>query len=362
MAKEATEIEAAGRHVRLSSPSKVFFPEPGFTKLDLATYYVEVAEAATRHLRERPTTMKRFTDGVDGEFFFQKRVPKGAPDWLQTVRIRFPSGRTADEVCPTEVAVLAWAANLGTLEFHPWPVSRTDVEHPDQLRVDFDPQPGTSFRDAVTVVRAARELLAELGMTGFVKTSGGRGVHLGVRIVPEWDFIQVRRAVIALGRELERRLPALVTTSWWKEERGERIFIDYNQAARDRTIVAAYSARAVPEATVSAPVTWEELDQAEPGDFTVATMPARYAAVPDPHAGLNGPDAEAFRLDRLLEMSAADERDRDLGDLPYPPDYPKMPGEPPRVQPSRKNPLNWLPVWPGMAWPAQPGHRLPPGR
>jgi len=338
---EAVEIDLGGRAVRVSSPAKLMFPGAGVTKEDLVRYYIAVGAGMLAAVRGRPLTLRRYPDGVEGESFFQKRVPKGAPDWLETVQIRFPSGRTADEVCPTEVAVLAWAANLGTLEFHPWPVSRADVEHPDQLRVDFDPQPGTSFRDAVTVVRAARELLGELGMTGFVKTSGGRGVHLGVRIVPEWDFIQVRRAVIALGRELERRLPALVTTSWWKEERGERIFIDYNQAARDRTIVAAYSARAVPEATVSAPVTWEELDQVEPGDFTVATMPARYAAVPDPHAGLNGPDAEAFRLDRLLEMSAADERDRDLGDLPYPPDYPKMPGEPPRVQPSRKNPLNW---------------------
>ena len=338
---EALEIDVGGRPVRVSNPAKVMFPAAGVTKEELVRYYVAVGDRMLAAVRDRPLTLRRYPDGVDGESFFQKRAPKGAPDWLETVQIRFPSGRTADEVCPTEVAVLAWAANLGTLEFHPWPVSRTDVEHPDQLRVDFDPQPGTSFRDAVTVVRAAREVLGELGMTGFVKTSGGRGVHLSVRIVPEWDFIQVRRAVIALGRELERRLPALVTTSWWKEERGERIFIDYNQAARDRTIVAAYSARAVPEATVSAPVTWEELDQVEPGDFTVATMPARYAAVADPHAGLNGPDAEAFRLDLLLEMSAADERDRDLGDLPYPPDYPKMPGEPPRVQPSRKNPLNW---------------------
>jgi DNA ligase D-like protein (predicted polymerase) len=345
---EALEIDVGGRAVRVSNPGKLMFPEAGVTKEDLVRYYIAVGAGMLAAVRDRPLTLRRYPDGVDGESFFQKRVPKGAPDWLETVQIRFPSGRAADEICPTEVAVLAWAANLGTLEFHPWPVSRADVEHPAQLRVDFDPQPGTSFRDAVTVAREARELLAELGMTGFVKTSGGRGVHLSMRIVPEWDFVQVRRAVIALGRELERRLPALVTTSWWKEERGERIFIDYNQAARDRTIVAAYSARAVPEATVSAPVTWEELDQVEPGDFTVATMPARQAAVADPHAGLNGPDAEAFRLDPLLEMSAADERDRDLGDLPYPPDYPKMPGEPPRVQPSRKNPLNWLSgPWPG---------------
>jgi len=330
---EALEIEAGGRVVRVSSPGKLMFP--GVTKEDLVRYYVAVGEPMLAAVRDRPVTLRRYPDGVEGEFFFQKRAPKGAPGWVESVQIRFPSGRTADEVCPTEVAVLAWAANLGTLEFHPWPVSRADVEHPDQMRIDFDPQPGTTFGDAVAAAQAARELLAELGMTGYVKTSGGRGLHLAVRIVPEWDFIAVRRAVIAFGRELERRLPKLVTTSWWKEERGERILIDYNQAARDRTMVAAYSTRAVPAATVSAPVTWDELANVRPEDFTVATMPARCAAVADPHGGLNEPDAEAFRLDRLLEMSAADERDRGLGDLPYPPDYPKMPGEPPRVQPSR---------------------------
>jgi len=330
---EALEIEAGGRVVRVSSPGKLMFP--GVTKEDLVRYYVAVGEPMLAAVRDRPVTLRRYPDGVEGEFFFQKRAPKGAPGWLQTVQIRFPSGRTADEVCPTEVAVLAWAANLGTLEFHPWPVRRADVEHPDQMRIDFDPQPGTMFGDAVAAAQAARELLAELGMTGYVKTSGGRGLHLAVRVVPEWDFIAVRRAVIAFGRELERRLPKLVTTSWWKEERGERILIDYNQAARDRTMVAAYSTRAVPAATVSAPVTWDELANVRPEDFTVATMPARCAAIADPHGGLNEPDAEAFRLDRLLEMSAADERDRGLGDLPYPPDYPKMPGEPPRVQPSR---------------------------
>jgi DNA ligase D len=334
-AAKPLELAAGHRTVRVSNPAKLMFPAAGITKEDLVRYYIAVGGPMLEAVRGRPTTLRRYPDGADGEFFFQKRVPNGAPDWLETVRIRFPSGRAADQICPTEVAVLAWAANLGTLEFHPWPVSRADVEHPDQLRVDFDPQPGTSFRDSVTAARAGCELLAELGLTGFAKTSGGRGMHLAVRIVPEWDFIQVRRAVIALGRELERRLPHLVTTSWWKEERGERVFVDYNQAARDRTIVAAYSARAVPAATVSAPVTWDELDDVEPEDFTVATMPARCAAVADPHAGLTGPDAPAYRLDRLLEMFAADERDRGLGDLPYPPDYPKMPGEPPRVQPSR---------------------------
>jgi DNA ligase D-like protein (predicted polymerase) len=259
-------------------------------------------------------------------------VPKGAPDWVQTVQIRFPSGRPADEVCPTEIAVLAWAANLATVEFHPWPVRRPAVDNPDELRVDLDPQPGRSFRDAVTAARMVREVLEEIGIRAFVKTSGGRGLHIAVRIAPEWTFTEVRRAVIALAREVERRLPQLVTTAWWKEERGEKVFVDYNQAARDRTIVAAYSVRATGLATVSTPVTWDELDGIEPGDFTVATVPGRYAQVPDPHAGI---DAASYRLDALLELADIDERDRGLGDQPYPPDYPKMPGEPPRVQPSR---------------------------
>jgi DNA primase len=231
--------------------------------------------------------------------------------------------------------VFAWAANLGTVEFHPWPVRRPDVDHPDEMRIDFDPQPGTTFADAVTAATAARAVLADAGCTGFPKTSGGRGVHVSVPIAAEWTFTQVRRAVIALGRELNRQLPELVTVDWWKEERGERVFIDFNQAARDRTMAAAYSVRATPQATVSAPVTWDELSAVEPLDFTVRSMPERFASVPDPRAGFS---AAAGRLDALLEMADADERDRGLGDMPYPPEYPKMPGEPKRVQPSRARP------------------------
>jgi DNA ligase D len=335
MAAEALQITVGDREVRISNPGKILFPEPGLTKEDLVRYYIAVGGAMIRAIADRPTALRRYPDGVDGESFFQKRAPKGAPPWVETVQIRFPSGRPADEICPTEVAVLAWAANLAAIEFHPWPVRRPEVDHPDELRIDLDPQPGTTFRDAVAAARLAREVLDEAGCTAFVKTSGGRGVHLAVRIAAEWDFIEVRRAAIALARELARRQPDLVTAEWWKEQRGERIFVDFNQAARDRSMAAAYSARATPMATVSAPVTWDELDDVEPGDFTIVTMPERFARVADPHAGM---DEAVGRLDGLLEMAAADERDRGLGDMPYPPDYPKMPGEPMRVQPSRARP------------------------
>jgi len=255
-------------------------------------------------------------------------VPQGAPAYVQTARIQFPSGRYADEVCPTELAVVAWAAQMGTITFHPWPVRSLDVDHPDELRIDLDPQPGTDFADAVGVAGEARRLLEELGYRGFPKTSGGRGIHLYVRIEPRWTFTDVRHAAIAFGRELERRLPGEVTTSWWKEERGRRIFVDYNQNARDRTIASAYSIRPKPGAPVSAPVSWEELTEVAPEDFTVATMPARFAEVGDRHAAI---DDAAYSLEPLLELFDAQGR----ADMPYPPDYPKMPGEPRRVQPSR---------------------------
>lgn len=266
-----------------------------------------------------------------GDAFYQKRVPKGAPDYVETARITFPSGRPADEVCPTEPAVVAWAANLGTLTFHPWPVRRPELDHPDQLRVDLDPQPGTGFRDAVAVAHELRDLLGELGMTGYPKTSGGRGLHVYVPIEPRWTFVETRRALIALARGLCRRLPDRVTVDWWKEERGERVFVDFNQAARDRTIACAYSIRPTPRALVSAPLDWAELDDANPEDFDIHTMPARFAEIGDLHAGVAG---SAFSLEPLLEWAARDERDG-LGDLPYPPEYPKMAGEPKRVQPSR---------------------------
>ncbi|HEU4658372.1 MAG TPA: non-homologous end-joining DNA ligase [Capillimicrobium sp.] len=337
-------VDAGGREVRVSSADRVIFPAtdrtPELTKLDIVKYYVAVEDGIMRALRARPTTLERWPKGVHegirlstrewggGDAFFQKRVPKGAPDYVETARIAFPSGRHADEVCPTEVAVVAWAAQMGTITFHPWPVRRDDVDHPDELRIDLDPQPGTDFADAVRVAATARELLDDLGYVGFPKTSGGRGVHIYVRIEPRWTFTDVRHAAIAFGRELERRLPGEVTTKWWKEERGERIFVDYNQNARDRTIASAYSIRPKPGAPVSAPVDWDELPNVAPEDFTVATMPARFAEVGDRHAAI---DDVQHSLEPLLEMYAADEE----GDMPYPPDYPKIPGEPKRVQPSR---------------------------
>ncbi|MFJ1891936.1 non-homologous end-joining DNA ligase [Streptomyces sp. NPDC093108] len=326
------ELEADGRAVRLSHPDKVYFPEKGYTKRDVAEYFLAVGPGITRALRDRPTTLQRFVDGVEGEFFYQKRAPKNLPDWIPTARIAFPSGRPADEICPAGLAAVIWAANLGTLTFHPWPVRSADTDHPDELRIDLDPQPGTDYADAVRAAHELRSVLDDHGLRGWPKTSGGRGIHVFVPIAPEWTFTEVRRAAIAAGRELERRMPDRVTTAWWKEERGERIFVDFNQTARDRTIASAYSVRPRPYAPVSAPLRWEEIDDAEPRDFDIRTMPKRYADVGDVHADM---DDHAFRLDGLLELADRDERERGLGDLPYPPEYPKMPGEPKRVQPSR---------------------------
>lgn len=328
----AIELDVDGRAVRLSNPDKVYFPARGITKREVAEYYLAVAPGVLRALRDRPTTLQRFPDGIDGEWFYQKRAPKNLPDWLPTARIAFPSGRTADEICPSEAAAVLWAVNLGCLTFHPWPVRRTDTEHPDELRIDLDPQPGTDFRDAVRVAHELRELLDSYGLRGWPKTSGGRGLHVYVPVEPRWTFTDGRHAVIALGRELERRLPGKVTTAWWKEERGERIFVDYNQMARDRTIAAAYSLRARPEATASTPLRWEELDEATPTDFDIRTVPARYAELGDVHADM---EQHAFSLEPLLELAEQQARDHGVGDLPYPPDHPKMPGEPARVQPSR---------------------------
>ncbi|MFB7240919.1 ATP-dependent DNA ligase [Streptomyces populi] len=330
---DAVELEAAGRSVRLSSPDKVFFPERGFTKLDLARYYLAVGDGILRALRDRPTTLERYPDGVTGESFFQKRAPKNMPDWIPTAGITFPSGRGADEMCPTEPAAVLWAAQFGTLTFHPWPVRRDDVDSPDELRIDLDPQPGTDYADAVRAARELREVLHDYGgLRGWPKTSGGRGLHVFVPIRPHWTFTQVRRAAIAVGRELERRMPDRVTVAWWKEERGEKIFVDYNQNARDRTMASAYSVRPRPHAPVSAPLRWDEVEDARPRDFDLATMPGRFAELGDVHADM---DDHAFSLEALLELADRDEHDHGLGDLPYPPDYPKMPGEPKRVQPSR---------------------------
>jgi DNA ligase D len=333
---DALELTVPGpegeRTVRVSNPDKVYFPDRGITKRQIVEYYLAVSEPLLGVLAQRPVTLKRFVDGVSGEAFYAKRVPKGAPAWVDSVEITFPSGRTASEVCPTEPAVLAWAANLGTFDFHPWPVRRPRVDHPDELRVDLDPQPGTDFTDAALVAAVLREVLAEAGLVGYPKTSGGRGIHVAVRIRAQWSFVQVRRAVIALAREVARRIPQRATVSWWKEERGQRVFLDFNQAARDRTIASAWSVRGTPRATVSMPVQWDDLTDVHPDDFDVLTVPTLLAQRGDPHAEL---DSESFGLEPLLEWALRDERDHGLGDLPYPPEYPKMPGEPLRVQPSR---------------------------
>jgi DNA ligase D len=338
-ARDVIELTVPGPHgartVRLTSPDKVYFPARGITKREVVEYYLAVAEPLFGVLRERPTTLKRYPDGVAGEVFYSKRLPKGAPAYIEGVQITFPSGRTAVELCPTEPAALIWAANMNTLDFHPWPARRPDVDHPDELRVDLDPQPGTDFADAAEVALALREVLAEAGLVGFPKTSGGRGIHVAVRIRPQWTFIQVRRAVIALAREVQRRVPAKATVDWWKEERGQRVFLDFNQAARDRTIASAWSVRGTPRATVSMPLRWDQLTSVDPDDFDVRTVPDLYREYGDPHAAL---DDVAHGLETVLDWVARDERDRGLGDLPYPPDYPKMPGEPKRVQPSRSRP------------------------
>lgn len=347
----AVELEVEGRTVRVTSPDRVVFAERGLTKLDVVQYFVSVGGGILEALRERPTTLERWPKGVfegaklatrtdsRGDAFYQKRVPQGAPEYVETCTISFPSGRTADEVCPTELAVVAWAANLGTLTFHPWPVLRADVDSPDQLRIDLDPQPGTDYADAARVAPELRALLEEHGLQGYPKTSGGRGLHVFVPIQPRWTFTQARRATIAVGRELERRLPGQVTTKWWKEERGVAIFVDYNQMARDRTIASAYSIRSNPRATVSAPLRWDEVPDVHPDDFDVLSTPARFAEVGDLFAPL-GPDRAdlpdgGYSIRSLLDLADQDERDHGLGDLPYPPEYPKMPGEPKRVQPSR---------------------------
>jgi len=343
----AVELDVRGRTVRVTSPDRVCFADRGLTKLDLVQYYLAVGDGILGALLHRPTTLERWPRGwwpeakratradSSGDAFYQKRVPAGAPDYVETARIAFPSGRTADEIAPTELAVVAWAANLGTLTFHPWPVTRDDVDRPDQLRIDLDPQPGTGYAEAAAVAPHLRELLSEHGLVGTPKTSGGRGLHVFVPIEPRWTFVDARRATIALGRELERRLPGLVTMRWWKEERGSTIFVDYNQMARDRTIASAYSIRANARATVSAPLTWDEVPQVTPDDFDVTTMPARFAAVGDLFAPLVAGAGPRGSIDSLLELADRQARDEGAADLPYPPEYPKMPGEPKRVQPSK---------------------------
>jgi len=338
MSSSETFVEVAGRVVRVSSPERVCYPAVGVTKLEVAEYYVAVGEGLMRALAGRPVALHRFPRGLGvdpaaSESFYTKHAPaKGLPDWLQTVKVTFPSGRTGNEVCVTEPATAVWAVQMNALELHPWPVRREDTDHPDELRLDLDPQPGTTFAEVVEAAMEARALLTELGMVPFVKTSGGRGLHLLVRIEPLWSFVSARRAVIALARELERRRPELFTTSWWKEERAASVFLDFNQMARDRMLAAAYSTRAVPDARVSMPVRWGDLGDVAPEDFTVRTVPGLLASRGDAHDAI---DESAAALDVLLEMAERDEHDRGLGDLPYPPEFPKMPGEPKRVQPSK---------------------------
>ena len=328
---EQVVLEVAGRAVAITNPGKVYFPEAGITKLDVVRYYLTVAEGALRGAGGRPNVLVRYANGIHGEFFYQKRAPTSRPAWIDVVSLRFPSGRAAEEVVPRDAATLAWMANLGCLELHPHPVRAEDLEHPDELRIDVDPQPGTTFADGKRVAALVHEVLDELGYVGWPKTSGNRGIHIACRIEPNWGFREVRRCALAFAREVERRMPELVTTAWWKEERGEKVYIDYNHNARDRTIASAYSVRARPDATVSAPVTWDELDAVETEDFTLATMPARFAEIGDVQRGIDDAVSDLRKLEEWVEREEAE----GVGEAPYPPNFPKMPGEPPRVQPSR---------------------------
>jgi DNA ligase D-like protein (predicted polymerase) len=330
--EEAPEVLSIGGHeVRVTHPSKLYFSRGvRLTKLDLVRYYLSVAEGALGGIRDRPLVLKRFVDGAEGEAFYQKRAPEKRPAWLRTVTLAFPSGRTAEEIVVDDAAGLAWVVNLGCIELHPHPVRARDLEHPDELRVDLDPGPGVAWADVRAVATEVRALLEEVGLRGWPKTSGSRGMHVNARIEPRWTFTEVRRAALALSREVERRMPAQATSKWWKEER-HGVFLDYNQNAKDRTTCSAYSVRPLPDARVSAPLRWDEVPDCEPEDFTVATMPARFAELGDPHAEM---DAAAGSLEKLLELAARDEAEG-LGDAPWPPHFRKMEGEAPRVAPSR---------------------------
>ena len=327
-----------GREIAISNPHKVLFPERGYTKFDLARYYLSVAEGALRGAGGRPNMLVRYPNGISEEFFYQKRAPTSRPPWIEVVSLRFPSGRSADEVVPRDPAALVWLANLACLELHPHPVRADDLEHPDELRVDLDPVPGVTWAQVREVAHVADATLRDFGLIGWPKTSGSRGMHLNVRIERRWGFDEVRRAALALAREVERRAPTIATSKWWKEER-HGVFVDYNQNAKDRTVAAAYSVRPRPHAPVSAPLSWKEVDSCEPGDFTMATMPARFAEIGDRHRDI---DQHAGAIEALLELSSRQERDG-LGDAPWPPHYKKQRGESARVQPSRaraaKHPL-----------------------
>ena len=327
-----------GREIPISNPSKVLFPKPGYTKLDLVRYYLAVAEGALLGAGGRPNVLVRYPNGITGEFFYQKRAPESRPPWIEVVSLRFPSGRSADEVVPRDAAALAWLANLACLELHPHPVRAEDLDHPDELRVDLDPVPGIKWPQVRQVARVVHATLTDFGLTGWPKTSGSRGLHVLARIERRWGFDEVRRAALALAREIERRAPKLATSKWWKEER-HGVFVDYNQNAKDRTVASAYSVRPTPDARVSAPLGWDEVDAADPAEFTLATMPRRFASLGDRHAGIDGTSGS---LEPLLDLAARHEREG-LGDAPWPPHFKKQRGEPLRVQPSRaraaKHPL-----------------------
>ena len=320
-----------GREVSISNPGKILFPEPKYTKLDLARYYIAVSEGALRGAGGRPNVLVRYPNGIKGEFFYQKRAPESRPDWIEIVSLQFPSGRSADEIVPRDTAALVWMANLACLELHPHPVRAEDLDHPDELRVDLDPVPGVQWSQVRDVAQVADATLRDFGLLGWPKTSGSRGMHVIVRIQQRWTFPEVRRAALALAREVERRAPQIATSKWWKEER-HGVFVDYNQNAKDRTVSSAYSVRPTAEARVSAPLGWDEVPDCEPTDFTLASMPERFARIGDRHEKIND---HAGSLDQLLELSARHEREG-LGDAPWPPHYKKQEGEPRRVQPSKR--------------------------
>jgi bifunctional non-homologous end joining protein LigD len=348
-------IEVAGREVKVTNPAKLYWDGPGYTKLDLVRYYLAVADGALRGAGGRPMALKRFVNGADGEFFFQKRAPDSRPDWIETIVLSFPSGRTAEEVVLRDSASLAWVANLGCLDLNPHPVRAEDLDHPDELRVDLDPVPGVPWSQVREVALVVREALESVGLAGWPKTSGSRGIHVNVRIEPRWTFDEVRRAALALARDVERRAPALATSRWWKEER-HGVFLDYNQNARDRTVASAYSVRPTPDARVSMPLAWDEVPDVDPADFTLATVPRLVAERGDRGAGI---DATAGSLELLLELAARHEAEG-LGDAPWPPHYRKQEGEPPRVQPSKRRAPGG--VASGADPGADPGASSPTGR
>ena len=327
----SVELTVGERQVTITNPEKMFFPEAGYTKLDVVRYFLDVGEAALRGVDRRPMVLKRYVNGAAATPFFQKRAPAKRPDWVSTSRITFPSGRHADMVVCDEAADIAWVANLGCIDLNPWPVRADDVDHPDELRIDLDPTPEATFADVREVALVAGEVLDSLGYHSYPKTSGSRGMHINVRLEPRWEFGDVRRCALALAREVERRIPRLATSAWWKEER-HGVFIDYNQNARDRTVASAYSVRATRDARVSCPIEWPEVARVDPAAFTLKTVPARLRERGDPAATI---DDVSHSLDPLLELVAQQERDGQ-GDGPWPPNFPKAPGEPPRVQPSRR--------------------------